>query len=149
MKKIMFLLPLAFFLASCGDEEEQFEDIDFKVTGIELRRAGNNAMSYYGELPAEGGTVTFEAQGKNQVHGYLSYFNHDTYFWMRAYGEQSPAASDTLCEGNWGLIEELPVAPPTTRLTVTPNTTGAERQFNLSFGGGYKVSDITIKQPSK
>ena len=60
MKKLLFLLSLVVGMASCSNEDEKFENIEFKTTGVTLSPLPNG-ISYYGEIDHTGGEMTFTA----------------------------------------------------------------------------------------
>lgn len=59
MKNYIFLIILSVIVSvgfsSCGDEEEKFENIDFKTSGVTLSRQSGN--QYYGEIDSKGGDI--------------------------------------------------------------------------------------------
>lgn len=65
-------------LTSCGNEDEKFENIEFKTTGVTL--SPPNGISYYGEAGYTGGEITFTAVGKNAENGFLSEIKVGEYF---------------------------------------------------------------------
>lgn len=66
-------------LTSCGNEDEKFENIEFKTTGVTL--SPPNGISYYGEAGYTGGEITFTAVGKNAENGFLSEIKVGEYFY--------------------------------------------------------------------
>lgn len=54
---------------SCRDEDEKFENIEFKTTGVNLSL--RNGISYYGGIEYTGGEITFSATGKNAGNRFL------------------------------------------------------------------------------
>lgn len=67
-------------LQSCGNEDEKFENIEFKTTGVTLSPL-TNGISYYGEIDHAGGEITFTAIGKNADNGFLSQFKMGDYLY--------------------------------------------------------------------
>jgi hypothetical protein len=46
----------------------------------------------------------------------------------------------------WGKIELLSASPYSIRLTLNVNQTGDDRNLELTFGGGYVISTLTLNQ---
>lgn len=145
--KSLCIFAFAVGLSSCGNEDEKFEDIDFKVTGIELHDMTVNNHTHIGTLLAEGGTIIFEAKGKNKDSGYVSEVSCGNYRWDRSQlrDVQYPK---TICNEDWGLVIINSVLPHTTKIVVTPNKTGSTREIRVIFGGAYKTSIVYLRQPS-
>lgn len=65
--KYLCIFALVVGLSSCENEDEEFENIDFKVTGIELHDVSVNNHTHVGTLLAEGGTITFKLKEKIKI----------------------------------------------------------------------------------
>lgn len=148
LRGFVSILILAMGLSSCSKEDETFEDIDFKVTGTELHDMPLNNHTHYGTLPAEGGTITFEAQGKNKDQGFIGEVSCGNYLWDRSQLHDAKYPQ-TICDEDWGGVTIISDSPHTTKLVATANATGSIREIRLSFGGAYTTSVIYIKQPSR
>lgn len=143
------VIALAVGLASCGNEDEEFEDIDFKVTGIELSKATINNHTHAANVQAEGGTITFEAKGKNKDNGFVSEIYCEDFLWHRSLLEMQDAQYPlTICDKSWGKVIITSASPHTTQIVVNPNTTGTTRELQLIFGGAYTTSVVYLRQPS-
>lgn len=147
LKTFLSILVLAVGLASCGNEDEEFEDIGFKVTGIELSDVTVNNHTHVGTLLAEGGSITFEAKGKNKEMGSVSEVSCGDFLWNRSQ-LQDARYPLTICNEGWGHVTITSASPHTTKIVVNPNTTGSTREIRLTFGGAYKTSVIYLRQPS-
>ncbi|MGI6242341.1 MAG: hypothetical protein ACOYJK_02205 [Prevotella sp.] len=145
--KFLCLLAFAVGLSSCGNEDEEFENIDFMVTGIDLRDMTVNNHTHVGTLLPEGGTITFKAKGKNEDSGFVSEVSCGNYLWNRSQ-LQDVQYPQTICNEDWGQVTINSVLPHTTKIVVTPNTTGSTREIRVTFGGAYKMSIVYLKQPS-
>lgn len=135
-------------LASCGEEFEKFEYIDFKTTGIKLAHP-KNELSSYGEIGASGGEITFTATGKNAVNGYLSEIRVGDYSYHVTDTDLEQQLPYTICEKEWGRIELLSASPYTTRMVLFENHTNHRIDYELTFGGVFTISHIRITQSSK
>ena len=145
--KFLCIFALVVGLSSCGNEDEEFENIDFKVTGIELHDVSVNNHTHVGTLLAEGGTITFEAKGKNKDSGFVSEVSCGSYRWDRSQ-LQDIQYPQTICNEDWGQVTITSVLPHTTQVVITPNATGSTREIRVIFGGAYKTSIVYIRQPS-
>lgn len=152
-RKMLFLLLSAFGyaaccqgLTSCGTEYEdaKFEGIEFKTTGVVLLPI--NSLLYHGKLDGFAADVTITAIGKNANHGFLSLINTDDCLYEVTDDDWKQALPYTVCEKIWGKIELLSASPYSIRLTLNENQTGDDRNFELTFGGGYVISTLTLNQ---
>lgn len=66
----MCLLTICLSLASCGNEDEKFENVSFETKGVTLLLQKDN--SYCAEVSHSGGDITFIATGKNKSSGFMS-----------------------------------------------------------------------------
>lgn len=64
---------------ACSNEEEKFENIKFKTTGITLSKP--SGTSYYAEIGSAGGIVTITSIGKNAKNGFLSQIKVGNYYY--------------------------------------------------------------------
>lgn len=130
-------------LTSCGDDEK-FENIEFKTTGVILSSQSGN--SYYGEIGYAGGEMTFTAMGKNAGNGFLSQIKVGDYFYEVTDADRNQQLPYTICEKEWGKIELLSISPHVIRMVLLENQTNNSINYELTFGGGYKISNILITQ---
>lgn len=150
MKKFLFLISLivcSLSLTSCGNEDEKFENIEFKTTGVTL--SPPNGTSYYGEVGYTGGEITFTAVGKNAGNGHLSEIKVGDYFYEVADADLKQQLPYTICEKEWGKIEILSVSPHTTRMVLYENQTKNSINYELTFGGAYTISNVLLTQLKK
>lgn len=154
MKKFLFLIPLIIMsiigclsLTSCGDEDEKFENIEFKTTGVIL--SSSSGISYYGEIGYTGGEITFTAIGKNAGNGFLSEIKVGDYFYEVTEADRKQQLPYTICEKEWGKIELLSISPHTTRMVLFENQTNNSINYELTFGGAYKISTVLLTQLKK
>ncbi len=150
-RKMLFLLLSALGyaaccqgLTSCGDEYEKFQGIEFKTTGVVLSPI--NSLLYHGKLDGSATDVTITAIGKNANYGFLSLINTDDCLYEVTDDDWKQALPYTVCEKTWGKIELLSASPYSIRLTLNVNQTGDDRNFELTFGGGYVISTLTLNQ---
>ena len=138
----LFLLP---GLQSCGNEEEHFQRVDLETTGVTLK-VKNNVSSLYGEISPSENELTFVATGNNAKSGFLTEFTYGNEFYTpNIIGYDNPN-HEIAASGEWGHIEMVKSAPYTTKVVISKNTSSADREFRLTFGGGYIVSWVTIIQ---
>lgn len=147
LRTFLSIFVLAVGLSSCENEDEKFENIDFKVTGIELSDVTVNNHTHVGTLLAEGGTITFEAKGKNKDNGFVSEVSCGNFLWDRSQ-LQDAQYPQTICDEGWGQVTITSASPHTTKIVVNPNTTGSTREIRLTFGGAYRTSVVYLSQPS-
>lgn len=134
-------------LTSCGNEDEKFENIEFKTTGVTL--SPPNGFSYYGEVGYTGGEITFTAVGKNAENGFLSEIKVGNYFYQVTDDDRKQQLPYTICEKEWGKIEILSVSPHTTRIVLSENQTDKSINYELTFGGAYTISNVLLTQLKK
>jgi len=146
-----YLLPLSSILvlllalfASCGNDDEEFENIEFKTTGVKL--SSPSGISYYGEIGSAGGEITFTATGKNASNGFLSEVKVGSFVYEITNADSEQQLPYTICEKEWGRIEILSASPHTTRIVLNENKTNNSINYKLEFGGGYKTSTIFLTQ---
>ena len=151
-RKMLFLLLSALgyagfcqVLTSWGTEFEdaKFDVIVFKTTGVVLLPI--NSLLYHGKLDGFAADVTITAIGKNANHGFLSLINTDDCLY-EVTDDWKQALPYTVCEKTWGKIELLSASPYSIRLTLNENQTGDDRNLELTFGGGYVISTLTLNQ---
>lgn len=142
MKKILLTLLLGFCMASCGNEDEKFEGIDFKTVGVKLHKT--SVISYYGEVTSEGGTLVFEATGKNQANGSLSEIKVGDFFYEVENSDRSKPLPYTVCDEDWGKVVITSTSPHTTQLILKANESGSSKNIELVFGCCYKISHVLI-----
>lgn len=129
---------------SCNDDDEKFENIEFQTTGIHLSSQSGN--SYYAEIDSKGGEITFTAKGKNAENGFLYQIKAGDYFYVVTDADKKQQMPHTICEKDWGKIELLSVSPHKMRMVLFENHTSNSINYKLTFGGGYKTSNIMITQ---
>ncbi|MDE5710930.1 MAG: hypothetical protein K2I27_07345 [Bacteroides sp.] len=134
-------------LTSCGNEDEKFENIEFKTTGVTL--SPPNGISYYGEAGYTGGEITFTAVGKNAENGFLSEIKVGEYFYRVTDDDRKQQLPYTICEKEWGKIEILSVSPHTTRMVLSENQTYKSINYELTFGVAYTISNVLLVQLKK
>ncbi|WP_288797009.1 hypothetical protein [uncultured Alistipes sp.] len=134
--------------ASCGNEDEKFENIEFKTTGVTLSPL-TNGISYYGEIDHAGGEITFTAIGKNADNGFLSQFKMGDYLYEITDTDLKRQLPYTICEKEWGKIEILSASPHVTRIVLFENQTHNSISYELTFGGAYKTSHVFLTQLKK
>ena len=144
---IMWLF-LLLGLQSCGNEDEKFENIEFKTTGVTLSPLPNG-ISYYGEIDHTGGEMTFTAIGKNADNGFLSQFKMGDYLYEITDADLKRQLPYTICEKEWGKIEILSASPHVTRIVLFENQTHNSINYELTFGGAYKISHVFLTQLKK
>lgn len=144
MKKILLtlLLALPFCMASCGNEDEKFEGIDFKTVGVKLHKT--SVISYYGEVTSEGGTLVFEATGKNQTNGSLSEIKVGDFFYEVENSDRSKPLPYTVCDEDWGKVVITSTSPHTTQLILKANESSSSKNIELVFGCCYRISNVLI-----
>lgn len=133
-----------FGFASCGNEDEKFENIEFKTTGIIL--SSPNGNSYYGEIGSSGGEITITATGKNADNGFLYQIKVGEYLYEVTDADRDQLLPHTICEKEWGKVELLSVSPHSIRIVLHENHTNNSINYELMFGGGYKTSNILLTQ---
>lgn len=143
---IICLLFLMFGLESC-DNEEKFCPIDLEVTGVSLNNE-YNLCSFFGNIPSSENCLTFVATGNNSKYGFLTEFSIGDYFYH--FSENDYNSEERIISGEWGKIELINSNPYTTKVWISKNHSSSNREFKLTFGGGYIVSWINITQkPNK
>lgn len=150
MKKIicrLMVLIAMMAVISCSEEDGcEFEAVDLNVQGVELTQ--KNTYMFYGTLPQNGGTVTFEAKGKNASQGFPTQIQCGDYQWNVSQTENAQVAPYTLCDQSWGAVRVVSSSPYTTELVFTANETRTSRQITILFGGEPTLSYVTLTQPS-
>ena len=136
---IMWLF-LLLGLQSCGNEDEKFENIEFKTTGVTLSPLPNG-ISYYGEID--------HTIGKNADNGFLSQFKMGDYLYEITDADLKRQLPYTICEKEWGKIEILSASPHVTRIVLFENQTHNSINYELTFGGAYKTSYVFLTQLKK
>lgn len=131
-------------LTSCGNEDEEFENIEFKTTGVNL--SSPSGTTYYGEIGYAGGEITFTAMGKNADNGFLSQVKVGDYIYEVTNADMKQQFPYTICEKEWGKVEILSASPHTTRIVLNENQTNNSINYELTFGGAYKTSKILLTQ---
>lgn len=148
MKNYIFLIILSVIVsvgfASCGDEEEKFENIDFKTSGVTLSRQSGN--QYYGEIDSKGGDIIFTAIGKNASNGYLSEIKVGNFVYEITDADRANTLPYTICKKEWGKVELTSVSPNAIHIVLNENTTDNSVNYELIFGAGYKTSKILLTQ---
>ena len=129
---------------ACSNEEEKFENIKFKTTGITLSKP--SGTSYYAEIGSAGGIVTITSIGKNAKNGFLSQIKVGNYYYSVTDNELKRPTPYTICEEDWGKIEILSTTPHSLRMTLKGNKTSNSINYELTFGGAYKTSTILLTQ---
>lgn len=143
MKKILLTLFLGLCMVSCNEEVfQKFESIDFKTSGVELHKA--TGISYYGEVTSEGGTLVFEATGKNQANGFLSEILVGDSLYIVKDSDRSKPLPYTVCDENWGKVVITSSSPPTTQLILEANESDSSKNIELTFGCCYTISTVLI-----
>ena len=130
--------------ASCADEDEKFENIEFKTTGIIL--SSPNGSSYYAEIGSSGGEMTITATGKNANNGFLCQIKVGNYLYEVTDSDRDQLLPHAICEKEWGKVELLSVSPHSIRIVLYENHTNNSINYELRFGGGYKTSNILLTQ---
>lgn len=147
MKQVILLLSaivMALSLLSCGNEEEQFENIEFDTTGISLSKP--SGISYYAEIGSNGGVITITAKGKNAANGFLSEVKVGNFFYEVNPADLKHEMPVTICNEDWGSIELLSSSPYSVRIRLLPNKTDNSINYELTFGAGYRTSHILLTQ---
>ena len=126
------------------NEEEKFENIKFKTTGITLSKP--SGTSYYAEIGSAGGIVTITSIGKIAKNGFLSQIKVGNYYYSVTDNDLKRPTPYTICEENWGKIEILSTTPHSLRITLKENKTSNSINYELTFGGAYKTSTILLTQ---
>lgn len=144
---IIISIVYCFCFSSCGNEEEEFENIKFKTTGVTL--SSPSGFSYYGEIDYTGGEITFTAIGKNAGNGFLSEIKVGDFLYEVTDADREQLLPHTICEKGWGKIEILSVSPHTTRMVLNENQTNNSINYELTFGGSYKTSNVLLTQLKK
>lgn len=140
---IISLLVIMFGLESCSNEEEHFCPIDLDVTGVSLKNE-YNLCSFFGNISSSENCLTFVASGNNSELGFLTEFSVGDYFYH--FGESDYNSEERIISGEWGKIELINSNPYTTKIWILKNHSSVNREFKLTFGGGYIVSWIYITQ---
>lgn len=143
LSSILLLLFVALF-ASCSDEEEKFENIDFKTSGITLSPQSGN--QYYAEADCKGGDITITATDKNASNGFLSEVKVGDFVYEVTVDDRNKTLPYTICEKEWGKVELTSVSPHAIHIALNENTTGNSINYELIFGAGYKTSKVLITQ---
>lgn len=133
--------------ASCGDEDEHFENIKFKITGVTLSKPSGN--SYYAEIGSAGGEITIIAVGKNASNGFLSQIEVGDYFYKVTDNDLKRTTPYTICDEKWGKVEVLSAHPHSLRVTLNENATSNSINYKMTFGAAYKTSTILLTQLRK
>lgn len=141
---IIIFLTGSLCLSSCGNDDEEFENIEFKTTGVNL--SSPSGITYYGEVGHDGGEITFTAIGKNAGNGFLSQIKVGDCIYEVTSTDMKQQLPYTICEKEWGKIEILSISPHTTRIVLNENQTNNSINFELKFGGAYKTSKILLTQ---
>ena len=141
---IIISLIICLGLASCGDDDEKFENIDFKTTGITFSQQSGN--KYYGEVGSNGGDITFEATGKNASNGFLSQIKVGDFVYEVTDADRKQKMPHTVCEKEWGHIEITSVSPHITHIVLNTNDMDNSINYELIFGAGYKTSIVLLTQ---
>lgn len=131
-------------LTSCGNEDEEFENIEFKTTGVNL--SSPSGTTYYGEIGYAGGEITFTAMGKNADNGFLSQVKVGDYIYEVTNADMKQQFPYTICEKEWGKVEILSASPHITRIVLNENQTNNSINYELTFGGAYKTAKILLTQ---
>lgn len=142
MKKILLTLLVGLCMVSCGNEDEKFEGIDFKTEGVKLHKT--SVTSYYGEVTSEGGTLVFEATGKNAGSGRLSEIKVGDFFYEVEPSDLSKPLPYTMCDEDWGKVVITSTSPHTTQLILKANESDNSKNIELTFGGAYRISYVLI-----
>lgn len=147
---VLVAIMCAFFslsFLSCGNEDEEFENIEFQTTGVQLSTSG--AIYYRGEIEHTGADMTFTAVGKNADNGFISQVKVGNYLYDVTGDDSKQELPYTLCEGEWGEIEILSSSPHVTRVFICENETKYSRNLELTFGAVYKISIVSLTQLSE
>ena len=129
---------------SCGNEEAQFENIEFKTTGITLSKP--SVTSYYAEIGSTGGVITITAVGKNASNGFLSQIKVGDYVYSVTDSDLKRTMPYTISDEKWGKVEFVSANPYSIRLSLNENKTNSSINYELNFGGAYKTSTILLTQ---
>lgn len=141
---LVFLI--LFGLQSC-DEVERFAPIELDVTGVTMNNE-YNICSFYGDISSSENCITFVATGINAKSGFLTEFrvgNESYHFSETDYNTEQ----NIIASGDWGHIELTNSNPYTTKVWISENPSSINRNFKLTFGGGYIVSWIYITQKAE
>ena len=140
MRKYMLFISLLLLygLQSC-DEVERFAPIEFDVTGVTVNNE-YNVCSFYGDIAFSENCITFEATGNNAKFGFLTEFSSGNESYHFSKTDYIDAEQNIIVSGDWGHIELTNSNPYTTKVWISENPSSINRNFKLTFGGGYIVS---------
>lgn len=136
---------LAVALGACSEDDGcKFEAIDMNVSGTTLTQ--KNVTEFSGSLNREGGTVVFEAKGKNAASGYPTEIGVDDDLLMVAEEALHTPAPCTLYDKDGILVTLKSTAPYTTELVYTENSNSKARTIHITFGSVTTLSQVTLTQ---
>jgi len=144
---LCFLMPLLTLSCTEKNDVTDFEAIDFEVTGATVK-SFNDGLLLTLDVPSTGADIVFTPVGDHAKSGFLYSFYFQgmddyRYFSKESYSGDLPKV---LFEEDGILVIASGTDPYVTEVEIPVNTSGKAREFEMSFGGAYTVTNVTINQ---
>ena len=145
---------LGLLCQSCEKEDTwaEFEPAEISFSGITVGSTCSCGREFEASIPSEGLKFQVEAKDYYSVVSEIKVVLNDNFQDSKNYRPASgnPPYLDvdrSWLTGEWGNITYLQEkAPYIMEITVLPNTTSERRDIYLTFGGGYKISELKLIQ---
>ena len=153
-KGLSIILPLlCFFFCGCEQIEGiPFEAVEFIISGADNAKLEKEGRKIVVEMGQAGGTLTFEACGKNAASGFIKSIQSsglNDYF-ERTYEHANQAVFPYVFGENEALkVTVLSDNPHITQISLKENVQAQKISHAAKFGVVFKITEVTITQEGK
>ena len=155
-RSLLLMLPLlCFFFCGCEQIEGiPFEAVEFIISGaddIKLERKGRRIVVAMGQA---GGTLTFEACGKNAANGFIESIQtsrlNDYFEQFRTHQHDNQTVFPYIFAENEALkVTVLSDNPHITQISLKENVQAQKISHAAKFGCVFTITEVTITQEGK
>ena len=150
---LLLMLPLLCLFCGCEQKEGiPYEPVEFKILGTDRVKEERNGLRLVVAMGQAGGTLTFEAYGKNAASGFIKSIQSsglNDYF-RRTHKHDNPTVFPYVFGENEALkVTVLSENPHITQITLKENKCAKSLSHIARFGAAYVMTEVIITQEGK
>ena len=150
---LLTILLLSTFLCCCNPSNEDiaFKGVELIVTGAKSVNVENDGRKISVDIGQAGGTLRFEATGKNAGNGFISSIRSagmDDYYRRTADSDKN-VFPYVFYENEELKVSVLSDNPHITQVEVKENSVSSKKTHELVFGAVSTITDVSIFQAGK
>ena len=152
-KSFLHFIPLIIALCCCNPSNEDiaFKGVELIVTGAESVNVENDGRKLSVDVGHSGGTLRFEATGKNAENGFISSIRSAGMedFFYRTADSDNNVFPYVFYENDELKVSILSDNPHITQVEVKENSLSSKKTHELTFGAISTITDVSIFQAGK